>query len=283
MGLFPSRFSRRWNWVRRFTREAHSWRDCPALALAGFVRGRPFEGGTLYARLGRTLARQVTPRIRQAGGARVRLDLTTVTDLMIFEEIFLDQVYPLERVPFTPEVVIDGGACTGCFTLLAHARYPTARLIAIEPEPNNFARLERHLRDNGIAAQCHAAALANAPGKVRFTGSGFGGHVMPPGSTASGIEVQVVSLNELVQAAAPARLLIKLDVEGMEREILPSLAAILPRITALFLETHHPEAECQRYLAPLISSGFAQCIIRSRPAKPPAMAYVERLLVRGCD
>jgi FkbM family methyltransferase len=210
------------------------------------------------------------------------LDLTTVTDLMIFEEIFLDRVYPLEKVSFTPDVVIDGGACTGCFTLLAHARYPNARFIAIEPEPNNFARLERHLRDNGITAQCHAAALAGAPGKVMFTGSGFGGHITSVGSAASGFQVPAVSLNELIQAAAPTRLLLKLDVEGMEQEILPRLAVVLPPTTAILLETHHPEAECQRYMAPLISSGFASCVIRSRPAPTPAMAYVERLLVRVC-
>lgn len=282
MKLLSPRFTRRWDWIRRFTREAHTWRDRPALALAGLARGRPFGGGSHYARLGRGLAPQVAPRVRRAGGSRVRMDLTTVTDLMIFEEIFVDGVYPLEKVPFTPEVVIDGGACTGCFTLLAHARYPTARFIAVEPEPKNFARLERHLRDNGINAQCHAAALAEVPGNVRFTGSGFGGHITSGGSAASDLEVPALSLSELIQAATPARLLLKLDVEGMEQEILPHLAVVLPAATAIFLETHHPEDECQRYLAPLVSSGFAQCVIRSRPAPPPAMVYVERFLVRVC-
>jgi len=275
-----SRLQRRWSTMHAFAATGLTLTDRVALAYAGFARHRPFGGESLYARVGRTLCRAVTPRVAPAGGARLRLDLTSFVDPMIYEEIFVDGIYPLEFVPFAPDLVVDCGACHGMFTLLARARFPTARLVAFEPEPANFARLQENFALNYSGPEAVRAAVGLAAGHVRFTGSGFGGHVLGAEETGD-IEVAVVSLPEFLRQARPQYLVLKLDIEGAERELLPAIVPQLPPQTVIFLETHHDSAVCAAYLQPCLEAGFVDKIIRSRPPEPgKTMEYVERLLMR---
>lgn len=171
--------------ARRFSAAAFSWRDRAPLWLAGIARHRPFSGSGLYPALGRACATEVTPRLRGAGGHRLALDLRDATDLMILEEIFLDGIYPLDEVPFTPDAVVDCGACAGFFTVLAHARYSAAQYHLFEPNPANLTRLQRNLGLNRIAANIQPAAVGHQAGRARFSGEGFGGHLSASGEASS--------------------------------------------------------------------------------------------------
>lgn len=273
------RLHRRWSTMRAFAATGRSWGDGWALAVAGFARHRPFGDNSPYARAGRALFRSVTPRIAPAAGLRMRLDLTDLVDPMLYEEIFVDGIYPLERVPFVPDLVIDCGACHGMFTLLARARFPASRIIAFEPEPANFLRLQANLSLNVPGIEAVQAAVGVQDGRLRFTGTGFGGHLLA--GNEGGIEVEVRSLPALLGTTRSRRLVLKIDIEGAERELFPALAGCLPPQTAIFLETHHDEATCASYLRPCLDAGFRHEIIRRRVPGPGESAeYVERLLIR---
>jgi len=279
MNKFLRRLQRRLGTVRTFAATGQHWRDRYALAFAGLARHRPFGGNSLYARLGRLLTPARAPRISSAGGQRISLDLTRLEEPMIFEEIFVDRIYPTERVPFVPDVVIDCGAFCGMFSLLARASFPAARFIAFEPEPHNFSRLTHNLALNGADVEAIPAAVGLAEGTVDFSGSGFGGHMTAAGAVGA-ITVRLVSLANLLRRLQPQRLLLKLDVEGAEREILPDILPLLPAETVIFLETHHPEAECQCYLQPCLTAGFRHELIRNRRGENEPALFLERMLVR---
>jgi len=273
-----ARLQSRWTTAAAFAATAHAAEDRPALFLAGIARGVPFVGGGFYARLGRLLGAEVSPRVRAAGGSRIGLDLRDAGDLMVFEEIFVDLVYPLNLVPFVPDTIVDCGACAGFFTLLAHARFPDARMHAFEPEPKNLERLRRNFALNGLAAEVHAAAVGLADGTASFSGAGFGGHL---GAAVQGaIEVRVAGLPQFLRSCGTQKLLLKMDIEGAEAQLLPAIVPLLPRTTALFLETHHPEEECRRYLQPLLDAGAIHSEIRRRHDAAAQTDYVERLLLR---
>jgi FkbM family methyltransferase len=276
--LLP-RLRRRWQTARRFAAAAHGTGDWWKLGLAGVARERPFDDDSAYSKLGRMLGRNVTARLRRAGGARLGLALTDIADLMIFEEVFLDGIYPLESLPMLPDTIIDCGACAGFFTVLAHARFPAARMHVFEPEPGNLSRLHRNLALNGLAVEVHPAAVGLREGTASFIGHGFGGHLARAGSLGT-IEVPVVDFPRFLQVCSPERLLLKIDIEGAEAELLPALTPVLPSTTAIFLETHHPEDRCQQYLQPLLDAGFAQRVIRRRQDATAQTDYVERLLLR---
>lgn len=267
--------------MRAFAATGRSMADRFKLAVAGFARHRPFGDNSLYARTGRALFGHVTPHIAPAAGLRLRLDLTDLVDPMLFEEIFVEGIYPLDRVPFAPDLVLDCGACHGMFTLLARAWFPASRLIAFEPEPRNFARLQDNLALNPDGIEAVRAAVGPSAGRIGFTGEGFGGHVLAAGKSG-GIEVAVVSLPALLRETRPQRLVLKIDIEGAERELLPALAGCLPPQTVIFLETHHDDVSCTAYLHPCLAAGFSHEIVRHRASEPGASGdYVERLLIRN--
>lgn len=269
---------RRWKMAAAYAATAARWIDRPALFRAGLARLRPFADNSFYARFGRLFGANIAPRLHGAGGARVHLDLTDATDLMIVEEIFIDEVYPLASVPFTPATIIDCGACAGLFTLLAHARYPAAQLHLFEPEPGNLGRLRRNLTTNQTPATIHAAAVGIADGHAFFTGKGFHGH-LAASSTNQAVKIEVIDFVSFVRKTASGPLLLKIDIEGAEAELLPRLVPVLPPHTALFLETHHDEPMWRGYLQPLLSAGFRHTLIRRRP-ESAEIEYVEHFLVR---
>lgn len=273
------RLRRRLRTVLAFAATGQHWNDKCALALAGLARHRPFGDDSPYARLGRMLTPEMAPRVTAAGGQRISIDLGRLAEPMIFEEIFIDRTYPIEKVPFVPDVVIDCGAFCGMFSLLARSRFPTARFIAFEPEPHNFLRLSRNLALNPAGIEAIPAAVGTTDGTVRFSGEGFGGHISTGGEDNS-IAVRLVSLAKLLRELQPQHLVLKLDVEGAEREILPDILPLLPAQTVIFLETHHEEAECQRYLQPCLAAGFTHQLVRNRLAENEPTLFLERMLVR---
>ncbi|HVT73096.1 MAG TPA: FkbM family methyltransferase [Lacunisphaera sp.] len=270
---------RRVRTVAAFAGTGLGWSDRVRLGLAGLARHRPFGGTSLYTRVGRLLARTSPPHVTAAGGQRIALDLTRADEVMIFEEIFVDHTYPLEKIPFIPDTVVDCGAYAGMFTLLARARFPAARFQAFEPEPRNVARTRANFSLNGAPVELIPAAVGVRDGVIHFSGSGFGGHITANGGT-DGIEVPLVSLARHLRELRPERLLLKLDVEGAEREILPDILPILPEDTTIFLETHHPEEECHRYLQPFLAAGFEHELVRNRHALGEPTQYLERVLIR---
>lgn len=265
--------------IRKFASAAHGPRDLPALILAGIARDGVFQGKDLRARAGRLLGSVVTPRLGATHGGRVRLDLRDFTDLMIFEEVFLSSVYPVDEIPFAPVNIIDCGACLGHFTLLAASRHPTASFELFEPHPANLEKLRLNLELNAIDGKVHPSAVGPVASNAVFVGEGFGGHLA--NNSAAGFPVSVISLPDFLSALPSAPLWLKIDIEGTEETLIPRIAELLPPRTAIFLETHHNEATCAAYLAPLFSSGFTEHVIRRRSAPESDIEYVERLFVRA--
>lgn len=271
---------RRWQSARTFAAAGSGWSDKIALGWAGIARLRPFAGDSLYATLGRAISHEISPRLRDACTKRVHLDLTDLIDLMVFEEVFLENIYPLAEVPFSPEAIVDCGACAGLFTMLAQARFPAARLHLFEPEPNNLIRLRRNLATNHLPAEVHAAAVGVSAGRARFSGQGFGGH-LATADTEAAIEVELIDFPRFIRGLGAASLVLKIDIEGAEAELLPAIAPFLPPRTALFLETHQAEPVWEAYLRPLLQAGFTRRVIRRRTAEDNTIEYVEHLLLRN--
>ena len=67
-------------------------------------------------------------------------DFCAYRDVLIFRSKSYDP-----RIPgFSPSTIVDVGAHIGMASILFALKYPTARIIALEPEPANFAALVRN-------------------------------------------------------------------------------------------------------------------------------------------
>jgi len=75
-----------------------------------------------------------------------KLQIDDVFERSIFDRVILQDHYNLELEEFAPsDVIIDIGAHLGAFILLCHA-LGSRNVHGYEPEPGNYARLERHLK-----------------------------------------------------------------------------------------------------------------------------------------
>ncbi|PRY41616.1 MupA/Atu3671 family FMN-dependent luciferase-like monooxygenase [Umezawaea tangerina] len=102
------------------------------------------------------------------GGVLATVDRRGAAEL--HQEIFVNEEYLDGFLRLWDDaVVVDAGANVGAFTLFAHRRCRPARIIAVEPIPPTFARLEKTVRANGIDAVLVNAGLAAEPGTASFT------------------------------------------------------------------------------------------------------------------
>jgi len=148
-------------------------------------------------------------------------------------------------------VVIDVGASLGEWTLpFARAVGPAGRVIAIEPAPRGAAALASTLAANALhQAEIVRCAIGDHDGTVEFavpvvtsarTDTGTA-RIGPACTGHDALQVSLRSLDSLAAEHDLARIdLIKIDVEGHERQVLDGAAAVLSRNRpVLVIETGH--------------------------------------------
>ena len=145
--------------------------------------------------------------------------------------------------------VIDLGANVGFFTCLIGKCQPSARIVAVEPNPTLVDVLRRNLARNNVSATVLAAAIGTQAGAttLRFPENrpsrGTLG-TLPNAARFSAIrevDVEVVTWERVFQASGDERVrLIKMDLEGYDVTALTSLsvelAARVDNITCEFNE-----------------------------------------------
>ena len=180
----------------------------------------------------------------------------------LFEELVQQDCYRLRTVPFQPDVILDIGANVGVFTSCARFLFPSATIVAIEPNPRNWGLLNRHTRHLPNVTLL-MGALGTGPlwrelvedirppyygGGNRYLTAGQLGCPLSMfdynGPCSRAVGVVPMSLSRLVDRYAPGSipLLVKIDIEGGENCIFnhePSMAA-LRRIDYLAMEVHYP-------------------------------------------
>jgi hypothetical protein len=75
-------------------------------------------------------------------------------------------------------------------------------------------------------------------------------------SGAKAFQVKVVDFPAVLRSTPLNSLLLKMDVEGEERTLLPAIMSLLPDQTAIFFETHFGQEEWEEIRELLQSNGF---------------------------
>jgi FkbM family methyltransferase len=158
--------------------------------------------------------------------------------------------YRLNKIPFEDgDHVIDGGAHVGVVSIWLALKYPKIKIFAFEPMPDNFERLLRNIEANGVREQVipFNMALTGDGRKIRIggmpkTNSGGWSYFGPDERTTDGavsVEIESTTICKVLAANGIEKLkLLKLDVEGMEYEILAGDCS-LNRVDYLVGELHN--------------------------------------------
>jgi FkbM family methyltransferase len=179
-----------------------------------------------------------------------RVNKTTIrssdmqADCLSTIELCILDTYEVER-DFRPDLVIDGGGNIGLFTLRAAAsilpgRKTPVKFVICEPLPKNIVQIRKHLEMNEIDAELMPFCLGGTRRSVPFycraaNESGFDSNV-PYDSV---IDIPVITLQDAIGSSTAERILIKLDIEGMEMEVLEAYLPTERRAVYIVGELHH--------------------------------------------
>ena len=168
----------------------------------------------------------------------IRDDADASSDLHSMLEVVVRRVYPLD-LALAPDLVIDGGGNIGLFTLEAAAAFPAAHLVICEPLPRNIDQIQRHLDTNHIAAEILPVCIGGQRGSVPFYCRGANNSSFDPHDPYDSIlESQVLSLADILADRPARRILLKLDIEGMEVDALTTWIPTEQRAVILLCELH---------------------------------------------
>lgn len=164
-------------------------------------------------------------------------------DWLVVEEVFLHDIYRLDLSDVRR--VLDLGGNIGIAALYFASRYPGAQICTVEPIPENLSILKRNIELNELSVRIVPAAAGAQDGRTAFElaedprqhskavfeeGRSVGARV---------IEVDVLSVPSLMQLMEWQEIdLLKIDIEGGEREVLGASPPWLTKVRVIIGEGH---------------------------------------------
>ena len=137
--------------------------------------------------------------------------------------------------------LLDCGANYGYWSVLVSSKpYGSHKAIAIEPSSANFVQLANNADINNGRFEVMKCAIGAARGTARLSGTKHEAFSIAGGQD-DGEEVPVIALDNLLddgKVLSGAKLLIKLDVEGVEIEAIKGGTRLLKEDSVLLCEEH---------------------------------------------
>lgn len=201
--------------------------------------------------------------------ARIRSDLYILnpTRPMDRRRLFAARYHDREEFRFLETVlrpgdyVVDVGANIGLYSLFASRLVgPSGQVTAIEAEPNNADRFERHValnhRDNIRLRRCGVSDKHETL-SLHLDPNNDGMHSFVVDARAGDVGVECYPLAELVENRQPR--LLKIDIEGFEYPVLRRYFADRPMLPHFILIEDWPEfhAEIGDPVALCLDHGYA--------------------------
>jgi FkbM family methyltransferase len=171
------------------------------------------------------------------------------SDISVFNGIFRWNEYgwDLEK---KPQTVVDGGAYIGLSAIYFTMRYPGVRIIAVEASERNYELLVRNTADFPNIEPVHAALWPQA-GSLVLTdpGTGLWGlqvkEAAGTGDDAPGTvdepadSVRAITIGDIIRDYGLDRIdLLKVDIEGAEKELFSEPGPWLSQVDAICIELH---------------------------------------------
>jgi len=179
-------------------------------------------------------------------------------DIGTFIQIFVNKEYDFVT-KYQPKVIIDAGANIGLASIYFANKYPIAKIIAIEPEKNNYQMLEKNVEKykNIIPLQ---SALWHKNESIRLVDTGLGtdsfitqkndeinssfqgvlSHLVNENKNSSVCyQVPGMSMDKILKDYGLQEVdILKIDIEGAEVEVFKNTSSWIKKINSISIELH---------------------------------------------
>lgn len=177
-----------------------------------------------------------------------------VGDITNLQGLWVEDEYRVRGAPIEDGVILDIGANIGLFANWAHRHHPRAAIYCFEPLPTNHAVIRR----NCPSAVLAPIGLGAERATVRMQVDDYGSiaSAIPTAWHSHGDTFTVMPLDAYAADHGIGDVaFMKIDVEGMELDVLQGGSATLARTARIAAETHGPERHAAM-LARLREAGF---------------------------
>jgi FkbM family methyltransferase len=176
-------------------------------------------------------------------------------DLAVIDDVLAHGCYWLGRFEGFPGIealgrtsadglqplIVDCGANIGTASMYFAQGYPEARIVAVEPAPDNFELLCKNTAGDPVRPV--RAAIASRPGSLTLRDPGAGAWAytttdeVAPGAVIG--EVEAVTIDQIVRAEpGTTPFILKVDVEGAESELFSTNTEAISRFPVVIVELH---------------------------------------------
>lgn len=178
-------------------------------------------------------------------------------DESIFSAVIEQEEYGYIRFVEEPRVIVDAGANIGMATVFFANRHPNATIYAIEPAADNYEVLCKNIEKYPhVVPICCGLMGTVGKGRILDEGSTLGYQVELNGADSNGVICTTV--DAICQQYNISHIdLLKIDIEGAEKEVFSSAEKWLPKVGSIAMELHERYAQdCNRIVFDAIKPYF---------------------------
>jgi FkbM family methyltransferase len=164
------------------------------------------------------------------------------SDFLVFEEIFIDQIY---KLPEKDEVqyIIDAGANIGLAALYFQRCFPGATIISIEPVSENFQLLQLNTSKYENIT-CYHNGLWNKKSNLKITNTTEGNWAFMVEETTDKGDLCAIAVNDILRENPTSKIdILKMDIEGSEKEVFETGTEWIPLTKKIIVEVHENKRE----------------------------------------
>lgn len=177
-------------------------------------------------------------------------------DFATLVEVLLQKSYQLP-FNFNPKYIIDAGGNIGLTAVYFANQFPTAHIITIEPDADNFKVLLKNTHPYlNISAVQKGVWHKNAFLKVIDNGLGNNSFTVQEVDEENDFDVNAIGIADILNENNwPYIDILKMDIEGSEKELFEkNVDSWLPKTKVLFIELHdRMKAGCSQSVFKAIS------------------------------
>lgn len=173
------------------------------------------------------------------------------SDFKVCKQIFFNKDYELNKLSRYEElinyynkcsnpIIVDAGANIGAASVWFALRFPLAKIIAIEPDKENFRLLSKNSNSfSSIVPYC--GAISSRPGELYLKDpkDGAWGYLTSDTSDESSIPVKAITIEDIFSEKISGNpFIFKIDIEGAEEDLFSRSSKIFDEFPLIIIELH---------------------------------------------